>query len=123
MSQGEFLYGSYETDEGNFMPIRYMAATAALSIGGTANAVAATAASDDFGSVRVGGGKRQLGVKARSVRVKFTAAPPTGYKEGSSLTLPVFQKSVHDGYSKGNTGTYRGVAIVVTGVPAAESKA
>lgn len=123
MSAGAFIISTYETDGGTFMPIRVQPETLTLTIEGTANAAPANPSSSVHGSARVGGGKRQLGVKARYVRISFGATPPTGYKPNSSLTLPILQRSVWQGISKGNTGTYLASTVTVTGVPQPEARA
>jgi hypothetical protein len=123
MSAGAFQIAKYETDKGGLMPIRVQPETLALTIGGVANAAPTGTMTDAYGSARVGGGGRQHGVKARSVTIKFTGTPPAGYKADSPITLPVLTQVAWAGYSKGDTGTYLGTAIVVTGVPTPEKRA
>lgn len=121
MSAGAFQISAYETDSGAFMPITIQPETLALTIGGVVNAAGIGPTDDSFGSARVSGGDRQIGLKARSVSIKFTAAK-AGYKTESTITLPVLRKSVHDGYSKGQVGTYLDTPIIVVGVPKAEGR-
>lgn len=121
MSSGNFVIRGYETDGGSTMPITVQPETLALTIGGVANAASAGIIDDNFGSARVSGGDRQIGLKARSVSIKFTAAK-TGYAVNSTITLPVLRKSVHDGYSKGQVGTYLDTAVEVVGVPKGEGR-
>lgn len=121
MSAGAFLISVYETDSGAFMPITVQPETLTLNINGGVNAAAAGPADDSFGSARVSGGDRQIGLKARSVSIKFTAVK-TGYKAESTITLPVLRKSVHDAYSKGQTGTYLDTPCIVVGVPKGEGR-
>lgn len=121
MSAGAFQISAYETDSGAFMPITVQPETLSLTIGGAVNAPGAGPTDDSFGSARVSGGDRQIGLKARSVSIKFTA-PKTGYKAESTITLPVLRASVHAGYSKGQTGTYLDTACIVVGVPKGEGR-
>jgi len=123
MSAGPFVIRGYETDKGtDLMPIRVQPETLLLTIGGVANAAPVGTISDAYGSARVGGGKFQNGLKARYVRIKLTEAL-AGYKADAPITLPVLDKTVWAGYSKGDVGTYLGVAIIVVGVPQPESRA
>jgi len=123
MSAGPFVISGYETDKGaDLMPIRVQPETLLLTIGGVANAAPVGTISDAYGSARVGGGKFQNGLKARYVRIKFTA-PLAGYKADAAITLPVLDKAVWAGYSKGDVGTYLATAIIVVGVPQPESRA
>jgi hypothetical protein len=69
--------------------------------------------------VRISGGNRQIGIKARSVTIKFTATK-AGYKEGSSIRLPIFDPEMWDKLAKGQTGTYLSVACVVSSTPKPE---
>lgn len=114
MSAGSFLAtGKYEADNGDIYRIRVQPETVAANIGGV-NAVPA-AAVNQSSSARVGGGNRQIGVKARSVTVRFTATVPDGYAANQLYRVPILQKSIYDGVTSGATGTYLGVAVVVVG--------
>lgn len=119
MSSGVFQDVNYELDNGTILTCRCQPETAELVIGGVTNAPPAGTPTPGLGSVRVSGGNRQIGIKARSVTVKFTATK-AGYKEGSSIRLPVFSKTVWDGLAKGQTGTYLTVACVVSSTPKPE---
>lgn len=116
MSAGAFDVTNYELDNGDIQPIRVQPETLALTIEGTANA-APTGAQTNGNLVRVSGGRRRIGIKARSVRVKFTAAPPAGgYLAGQIISLPILTKTLYDLIpNAGGTGTYLGVAIRVVG--------
>ena len=123
MSAGPFVIRGYQTDKGtDLMPIRVQPETLLLEIGGVANAPPTGTISDAYGSARVGGGKFQNGLKARYVRIKFTAAL-AGYKPDAPITLPILNPTVWAGISKGDTGTYLSTAIIVVGVPQPESRA
>jgi hypothetical protein len=119
MSSGVFENVNYELDNGTVLTCRVQPETAELVIGGTTNTPPTGTPAAGLGSVRVSGGNRQIGIKARSVAVRFTATK-SGYKEGSSIRLPIFTKTMWDGLAKGQTGTYQGVACVVTSTPKPE---
>lgn len=112
MSAGTFDVVSYEANSGKFFAIKVQPETLAANIGGV-NAGAGTAADPTLGSVRVTGSPRAIGIKARSVRVRFTATPPSGYAENQSFTVPILTPARWNTISKGSTGTYLGVAVVV----------
>lgn len=119
MSSGVFQDVNYELDNGTILTCRCQPETAELVIDGVTNAPPTGTPTAGLGSVRVSGGNRQIGIKARSVTIKFTATK-AGYKEGSSIRLPVFSKTVWDGLAKGQTGTYLTVACVVSSPPKGE---
>lgn len=114
MSAGRFEIGRYEIDAGTIIPIRVQEETKALTIEGVANDYPAGAATRDFGSARVGGGERQIGLRARGVTIRFQpGAEPAGYKPESPIRLPWFAPATHAAIADGNTGTYLGAAITV----------
>ncbi len=113
MSAGEFQYSRYESNTGTIYRIRVQPETLQATIG-SANA-APTGAIDGQGTVRVGGGNRQFGIKARSVTVKFTADPPDNYAENQLYRIPILQETLWDAINLGDTGTYLGTAIEVVG--------
>lgn len=117
MSAGPFESTFYTSDDGTVHPIRLQPETRALSIGGQANSAPAGPATANAGQVRVSGGKRTVGLTPRKIRVRFTGAPPTGYKAGSTLSIPVLVPGHFQAYRKPlyQTGTYLGAAIEVVG--------
>lgn len=111
---GPFAQGArYEADDGTVYRIRVQPETLAASIGGV-NASAAGAV-DGQGTVRVGGGNRKFGIKARAVSIRFTGTPPTGYDEGEILRVPIMTPTRYSSIALGTTGTYLGVACEVVG--------
>jgi hypothetical protein len=112
MSTGVFEIGKYESDEGDIYPCRVQPETKGLTIG-SANAFPLGAA-DQQVSAKMSSSQKRAGVNARTVRFKFTVAVD-GYEDGSTLTLPVFQKTVWDGIKKGDTGTYLGTPVIALG--------
>jgi len=111
---GPFAQGArYEADDGTVYRIRVQPETLAASIGGVnASAVGVV---DGQGTVRVGGGNRKFGIKARAVSIRFTATPPDGYDEGQILRVPIMTPTRYAGIALGTTGTYLGVACEVVG--------
>lgn len=115
MSAGSFLRTRYEADNGEIYPIRIQPETAQATLGSGANNAPAAAATQSV-SARVGGGNRQLGLKARSVTVEFTGTPPTGYAPNQSLRIPVLTPAVYNAISPNSTvGSYLGADIIVIG--------
>lgn len=116
MSAGAFQIAKYVANDGKTFAIRIQPETLALSLGGTANADGVGSVDDGLPSATVSGSKRAIGVHARRVSFKFTAAPASGgYLVGQRLTLPVLTQTAYDAYVKGAVGTYLGAAIVRTG--------
>lgn len=120
MSAGDFVRSRYESNVGNIHPIRVQPETIAANVG-AANA-APTAAVDIPISAKVSGGKRELGLIARKVRLAFTATPPTGYAEDSIVTIPILTPAVFNQIAVGTTGTYLGAAVEVVGTSPETSK-
>ena len=119
MSSGVFENVNYKLDNGKILTCRVQPETKGLNIASKENTPPAGTPEAGYGSVRISGGNRQIGIKARSVTIKFTATK-AGYKEGSSIRLPVFDPAVWADYAKGATGTYNGTACVVTSTPKPE---
>lgn len=113
MSAGAFTNSKYQADNGDIRGIRVQPETLAANIGAV-NAAPAGAI-NATGRARVGGGNRQYGVKARSVTVRFTATPPTGYKADQLYRIPIMTPTVYNDIEIDDTGTYLGVACVVVG--------
>lgn len=115
MSAGGFSTTRYQSDEGGIYAIRVQPETLDLTINGDTND-APTGAIDQEGLARVSGGRRRIGLKARSVRIEFVGTPPTGYDEGQSISLPVLTQAFYNSIPRaGGTGTYLGAAIRVVG--------
>ena len=108
MSAGGFIVSKYELTAGEEIrvPIRVQPETLTLTINTIANAAPAGAYTAHMPSARVTGGRRGLGIFARLVRFEFTATPPTGYKEGETLSLPALSPEFYDECTYGATGTY-----------------
>lgn len=119
MSAGKFETGKYEQSTGgNVWPCRAQIETKALTLGGTANAYPTEAVTSGLPRVRLRKGKKEFGVSIRTVTVELKAAgtgATSEYAAGTLHTIPVFQQSVHDGYSFGSLGTYLGIACECKG--------
>jgi len=114
MSAGPFTISKYEADNGDIYAIRVQPETLLANIGGV-NAAPAGAV-DQATSARVTGGNRKIGIKARSVTIRFTATPPTDYKADGLYRVPILTTGVYDAISAtGTTGTYLTVACVTVG--------
>lgn len=115
MSAGAFETVAYEAQytTGEFHPIKIQPETKALTIDGQNNNPVSGATVTNQISAMVGASKRQLGLHASMVSIKFTATPPTGYKADSILRLPLLSDLIRAKAVKTATGTYLGVAIVV----------
>lgn len=115
MSAGAFTNSKYESNSGSIYRIRVQPETAAATIGGTANTAPAGAIDQEV-SAQVSGGKRSIGMNARTISLSFTGSLPTGYA-GPSVRIPVLQSATYDAWTAtaGQTGTYLGVAVEVLG--------
>lgn len=111
MSSGPFLAGKYETDAGNICRIRIQPETQAFSLQGTTPA----AVVNQEASAIASGTRRQTGVIARSVRVRFTGAAPAGYDPNGILRIPIITPAAYAAIAKDATGTYLGSPIIVLG--------
>lgn len=112
MSAGAYVTTRYATNAGEIHPIRLQPETLALSIGGTANA-APTGALTRRLRATVSRSNGANGLKPRAVTIRFTAAPPAGYKADQTFTIPVLQAALWDSAIEGTTAEYLGVAAQV----------
>lgn len=111
MSAGPYVAAKYQTDAGNICNIRIQPETQAFSLQGTIPAGAVNQEASAIAS----GGRRNFGVKARSVRVRFTAAAPDGYDPNAILRVPIITPTAWASIKKGDPGTYLGAAVRVLG--------
>lgn len=126
MSAGAFTRANYQAsyNPAAIHPIRVQPETLALSVtvgGSTVTNTGSASALTTPTSVRVGGGRRRRGVNARLIRIQFSGTPPTGYKAGSTITLPAINPALLAA-PNGATGTYLGAAIVVIGTTPESSR-
>lgn len=114
MSSGAFENGKYDSPAtSGIHSIRVQPETKALTLGGVANAYPAGAV-DSKPSAQVSKGKRSVGVNARTVSIKLTAAL-AGYKTGSVIVLPWFVASTFEALPANATGTYLATACELVG--------
>ena len=103
MSSGSFVTSKYELDDGRIVSIRIQPETIT-----TVNTVPSAAYTANMPSAKVSKGKREIGIGARYITIKWTGTIPDGYKETGLVKVPILQKSVFDGLSKGDSFTYLG---------------
>lgn len=117
MSAGAFERTFYAKNNGDVAPIRVQPETLSLTIGGQANSAPTGPADAGVSRVRVSGGRRKLGTVARKVYITWTGAPPTGYKPGGVIAVPVMIPAHFEAYidPPDQTGTYLATACRVIG--------
>jgi hypothetical protein len=113
MSSGAFTLAGYSTDNGDIVGIRVQPETLTAVLG-TANASAGATFAAGFPSAQISRGKRTIGINARTVSIRLTAAL-TGYKADSILRIPVTTQARWAGLSRGTIVTYLATAGVVVG--------
>jgi hypothetical protein len=125
MSAGKFKLGAkYESDNGSIYSIRIQPETAT-----TVNVAPTAAVTAGVGSVRVGGGKNQIGIRARFISGRWkesggdddTAATPDapdGYDSGGIIRVPILTASVFATLNKGTDFAYLGKTLVITSTTA-----
>jgi len=116
MSAGEFRRAVYETNEGNFANLRVQPETLAAEVDGVTNAEA-TGNVNQEASAQVSKGKRTTGINARTVTLRFTGAPPTGYG-GDPVTIPALTPAFYAACNPNNNtavGSYLGAAVRAVG--------
>jgi hypothetical protein len=114
MSAGAFVNTKYESNAGTIYFARVQQETLDLDIDGTTNDAPAGDI-DGEPSASMSGSRRKYGVNARSVSLSWTADPPDGYEDGSTVRVPILTPAVFNGISRGDTGTYLDAAVEVVG--------
>lgn len=114
MSAGPYLRAIYELNSGLKAPIRIQPETGALVFGTTNNTVPAGPA-DIPVSARVSNNNRSIGIKPRTVTVRFNGAGPEGYSPQSTITLPWLAPATWEALAVGTVGQYLGVAVTLVG--------
>lgn len=109
MSAGSFVGSFYQLDNGSVARIRLQPETIA------GFNTPATGPATLPNSARVGGGNNRVGIKARSITIKWTGTPPTGYKAGDTLRVPIMLASIYNGLNLGDTVSYLGQNAEVVG--------
>lgn len=112
MSSGTFTDSKYESAAGDIYNCRVQPETLAATLGGTANAAPAGAATQKV-SARSSGSKRAYGMTMRSVVLRFTGAAPDGYS-GDDISIPILTPDLYNSLTaKTTTGTYLGADVIV----------
>ncbi len=110
MSAGSFEVGGYETDAGAIRPIRVQPET----LLGDDNPFATGARSGGF--VRVSGGNRKIGLKARRIAIKRNLGPVVeGIQPTIERSIPILTPAVFDALEVGDEIAYLGVDWQITG--------
>ena len=117
MSGGPYTSSKYDASYADEIhPIRVQAETIAAQIGSVTNA-APTGDSTSPISCSVSRGNRQIGLRARLVRLAYTAAnAPDGYDDrGGIITIPALTEAFYDVAIKGTSATYLTKTMTVSG--------
>lgn len=110
MSAGAFVYSKYQNDVNGIHKVKIQPETLLLEVDGIAN-VAPLGDIDTVGSAKVSKGKKAIGVGCRTVTIRFTGTPPTGYKAGGLLRIPILTSALYtSAITPGATFEYQGVA-------------
>jgi hypothetical protein len=113
---GSYVFSGYAStdDPARVYPIRVQPETIALVINGISNDAPSGGTTEQV-SARVSGRRRTYGCNARTVAVQFTGTPPSGYKPGQTIHLPILKPDVFADIVKNQTGSYLSAAIRVIG--------
>ena len=114
MSAGAFEQGVYESDTAELHVCRYQPETTQATFGGVANTINPGIATSPFW-VKVSKGAREYGLKVRTVKLRWTGAPPAGYKEGSTVDVMIMTPSVFNGITLNGGATYLGADAQIIG--------
>lgn len=111
MSAGPFNLAKYESDSGVIYNAKIQPETQAFSA--QAGVVAGAVTGEPSAIMK--GSRRGIGVNARNVRIRFTAAPPAGYDVGGIMTVPILTLAAYTAILKGAAVNYLGTAAIVVG--------
>lgn len=115
MSAGAFIDSRYEVDDGRVMRARVQPETELFEFDSTFNDATTDPITIGW-SANMRGSRRQNGVTARQVGVKFAAGTtPTGYLPGQILYVPILTKALYDSITLGGTAQYLGQPCTVVG--------
>lgn len=113
MSSGSFINSKYESDRGTVHQIKVLAATVAMTVGGTANAAPAGDIDSVF-AAESSRGARAYGLRPRKINISFTTTPPTGYRPYTSIQLPILDPDLFEAISAEDAVVYGGGTGKVT---------
>lgn len=105
MSSGPFLRSFYTDDDGEVHPIRLQPETLAAQFNDVENDAPVGPATSNI-SAQVTGSRRGLGLFARYVTVKFTAAPPAGYQANAVYKITVPSATIYNNITINSAGEY-----------------
>lgn len=116
MSAGSFETSKYESNDAYVYPIRIQPETRGLTLGGVANAPSTSAITENLPTIVSRKSRRGFGCHPRFATIKLTAdgtGQTAEYKEGRTYQVPILNPTVWNGLTKGDTGTYLGIACEV----------
>lgn len=118
MSAGAFTFVGYQVTglAGNQVMIaRVQPETLGLILGGAQNEAGGATVTLPL-RVNISGNANSLGVKPRTVTLRWTSAPPAGYSQNGVLVVPILSESLWESVDPGiTTGTYLGSGVRVVG--------
>jgi hypothetical protein len=118
MSAGAFEFTRYQVTglAGNqIMIARVQPETLGLVLGGANNEPGGATVTLPL-RVNISGNANSLGVKPRTVSLRWTGAPPAGYSANGVLVVPILSEALWESVDPGiTTGTYLGTAVRVVG--------
>ena len=107
MSSGGFENERYQLDDGTtIVPNKVQPETLGLTDGTTANESPAGVITLEV-TAYARKNKRQYGIGARYVTLKWVGSPPTGYDD-DNVTVPVLTLAAYNAYVRGTAMTYLG---------------
>lgn len=118
MSAGNFITSRYQSDNLPGEPImiaRIQPETQDIVLGGANNEPAGATVTLPL-RVNISGGRNSLGVKPRTVTLRWVDNIPDGYQASSRLVVPIMTKALWDAIDPLiTTGTYLGGTVIVVG--------
>lgn len=118
MSDGKFSFAKYVTNLGLVTVARIQEESLSLTLNSIVNSDPGGSVTPGLPSAKASGSHRAIGIICRKVRVKLTVdgtGVNVGMKAGTVHSIPVFSATQYEAFSKGQTGTYKGIACVYAG--------
>lgn len=118
MSAGNFIFSRYRSNTLPGDPVmiaRIQPETQDLVLGGAVNEPGGATVTLPL-RVNISGGRNALGVKPRTVSLRWVTDIPAGYSPNGVLRLPILSETLWDAIDPGiTTGTYLGGTVRVVG--------
>lgn len=118
MSAGNFIFSRYQATSLPGDPImiaRIQPETQDLTLGGAQNEPGGATVTLPL-RVNISGNNNALGVKPRTVSLRWVTNVPAGYAPNTTLRLPILSQALWDAIDPGiTTGTYLGGTVRVVG--------